>query len=514
MKSTTARTRTSANCEKSVAAKVTEGLVLVFLVIFTVFAPHSIAVTQTAWLLGMLCWVGRFAFFPRPKFQQTPVDYVLLGFFILSGLSAFLSYEPLVSIGKLRAASLFTIVYLFAQNIPSRKVLRLLTLALVASCFINVLFTVGQRIVGSGVKVERLKIESPLYAGGVRPGDTLLKIDGEKITSPDDLANHLATSSTGKGKSRLNIYRQELVPVFQIERGKLLSGSNALEQLGIEAWSRGRDWRASGFFGHYVTYADVVQLILAVAVGLFVSLPFKRRLMGLLLLIGIMGFCYALLLTVTRAAWLGFLVSTAVIVLFGTSRRAILLIGLISLPLIAGGLFFLQQKRNVSFIDQRDQSTTWRQTVWTEGTALLVSKPRHLIFGIGMDSIKSHWREWGMFDNGRIPRGHMHSNLLQIALERGIPALGLWLLLLGVYARTLMRLHGRVQGESTEDAQPGVLGIWIERGLVLGALGGSAGFFVSGLVHYNWGDSEVVMIFYLIMGLTLGLNRVNPEGLR
>jgi len=47
-----------------------------------------------------------------------------------------------------------------------------------------------------------------------------------------------------------------------------------------------------------------------------------------------------------------------------------------------------------------------------------------------MDSIKKHWREWGLFDNGKIPVGHMHSNLLEIALERGVPALLVWLLLL------------------------------------------------------------------------------------
>jgi hypothetical protein len=29
----------------------------------------------------------------------------------------------------------------------------------------------------------------------------------------------------------------------------------------------------------------------------------------------------------------------------------------------------------------------------------------------------------------------------------------------------------------------------------------------SGVVHYNWGDSEVVMIFYLIMGLSLVVER-------
>jgi uncharacterized membrane protein YuzA (DUF378 family) len=49
---------------------------------------------------------------------------------------------------------------------------------------------------------------------------------------------------------------------------------------------------------------------------------------------------------------------------------------------------------------------------------------------------------------------------------------------------------------------------WIERGVLLGALGGLAGFFTSGLVHYNWGDSEVVMVFYMIMGLALAVHRL------
>jgi hypothetical protein len=49
---------------------------------------------------------------------------------------------------------------------------------------------------------------------------------------------------------------------------------------------------------------------------------------------------------------------------------------------------------------------------------------------------------------------------------------------------------------------------WIERGIVLGALGGLVGFMFSGVVHYNWGDSEVVMIFYLLMGLSLVVCRI------
>jgi hypothetical protein len=53
---------------------------------------------------------------------------------------------------------------------------------------------------------------------------------------------------------------------------------------------------------------------------------------------------------------------------------------------------------------------------------------------------------------------------------------------------------------------PGLEGT-IERGIILGAFGGLVGFISSGFVHYNWGDSTVVEIFYLIMALTLIIER-------
>src|SRR6185295_13678887 len=134
-------------------------IILLTLFVFAAFAPHSIAVTQGAWLLGGTCWIIRCFVPPKPKLFRTPIDYLMLGFFILTGLSAVLSYEPLVSIGKLRAASLFTIVYLFAENIPSRKIVRALALTLVASCMINVFFTAVTRVIGRGVKVQGIAAE-------------------------------------------------------------------------------------------------------------------------------------------------------------------------------------------------------------------------------------------------------------------------------------------------------------------------------------------------------------------
>jgi hypothetical protein len=38
-------------------------------------------------------------------------------------------------------------------------------------------------------------------------------------------------------------------------------------------------------------------------------------------------------------------------------------------------------------------------------------------------------------------------------------------------------------------------------GVLLGCFGALIGFFTSGLVHYNIGDGEVAMVFYLLMAV-------------
>src|SRR6185436_9398238 len=139
-----------------------ERLIIAALFLFVIAAPISIAATQFAWAMGLLFWLLRFTIWPRPQLHRTPIDYAMFGFFILTGLSSFLSYEPMVSIGKLRAAMLFTIVYLFAENLRSMRWLRLLVLLLVSSTLVTALFTFGQYLLGRGVKVYDVRAESPL----------------------------------------------------------------------------------------------------------------------------------------------------------------------------------------------------------------------------------------------------------------------------------------------------------------------------------------------------------------
>ena len=479
--------------------------IIACLFLIAAFAPHSIAVSQAAWLLGMALWVARFAFYPRPSLRRSPLDYALVGFFVLSGISGIFSYSPIMSIGKMRAASLFTVVYLLSQNVNSLRLVRLLAFTLIASCMINVFLTAGQLAIGKGVKVHGVSHESPLAKAVFRTrtvnqptpiadGDTIWQVDGNDVGNPEEIAAALAS---GAPFAKVRIYRVEWMPELEVPRGQLLPGTTVLQQLGISGWSRGRDWRATGFFNHWVTYAEVLQLIASLALGIFLAVRAKKRI-SVLLIFAVIGLIFALGMTVTRASWIGFAISVIVMLSLTVTRRTILIVAACALPLVLVSVVVLQQKRGIGFFDRQDQSTSWREMVWREGFELLVSKPRHLLVGVGIDSIKGHWREWGLFDNGRQPIGHMHSNLLQIALERGVPALIVWLILIGLYVRMLWKILRReADGFS--------------KGLALGALGGTIGFFTSGLVHYNWGDSEVVTIFYFIMGLSLIVERTNQR---
>lgn len=369
------------------------------MVLFAIAAPNSIAAAQIAWGLGLVFWVLRFLVWPRPKLHRTPIDYPMFIFFLLTALSSFLSYEPVVSIGKLRAASLFLIVYLFAENIPSRKILNLLAVLLLAATMVNVLYTFGQLAIGRGVKVYGVRPDSPLTGARmvsrikndsvpIQSGDTIEQIDGRPVNSADDLVNALNQSSS-RAPAKLQIYHVEWIGELDVPRGSLLPGATAEQRLGIERWSHGRDRRATGFYNHWTTYAESLQLIGSLALGLFVALPSKRSRNGLLLALALAGICAALLLSVTRASWLSFLLSALLIAACGLSRRALIVIGICMIPVVLGGLFVLQQKRQVGFFDKKDDSIAWRQKIWKEGFHLLTSNPRHLAVGVGMDSIKA-----------------------------------------------------------------------------------------------------------------------------
>ncbi len=511
-----------------------ERAAFVFMILMFVCAPHSIAATQISWLTGMFIWVVRMFLKPRPPLVRTPLDAALWVFFAWSIITSIFSYDPLTSLDKLRNVALFLIFYYVVNVVRTKRAVVFLALAIITSTMVSVVWTPIERIVGRGVEIVGLSQESPLSKALLMNGDTLLKANNRKIKTPDDLIAEMQE----KELTELFVYRPDYYFKVTVKHADLLGGASAFERLGVSDWKRSRNWRSAGFYGHYTTFAEVLQLVASLTFGLFIAaLGTKRRkdaetrrhgdteeknqfehqiaasprprVSVSLLAVCLAGMSFALLLTVTRASQLAFLISAAVIILIVGNRKMILASAAIILPIALIGLFFLQQSRQVGFFDLNDNSIKDRLTFYRKGFNLWTQNTRNLTLGVGMDSTKRYINEWNLFDNDGKPMGHFHSTPLQLLVERGLPGLFLWLWVLWIYGRTLLRVESRKSKvESREDEisrenEISPITDWRTRGILLGCFGGLVGFSASGLVHFNLGDAEVAMVFFMLMGLSI-----------
>ncbi len=531
--------------ENSVA-KWLERIAFVFLILMVLSAPHSIAATQIAYLSGMFFWTIRLFIKPRPKFVRTPLDFALWSFFGWSILSAALSYAPDISLGKLRGVALFLIFYFVVNNLRNIRAVKFLAATLIFSCMASVLWLPIERAYGRGVQVAGIKAES-IFAKAIefnhdiylsakgrdpRPlddsksedavpspvieGDAITRAGVVSVRTPEELVAEIEKNDV----TYLENFHNPLYFSIKVRRADLLDGTTALEKLGIDSWKPNRNWRYAGFYGQIITYAEVLQMIMSLALGLFiagfenkgdakkkrdrfsvetkVARPFLkspcRRAASLVLLFCLAGMSFALLMTATRAAQLALLVSALTIVLANGSRKMLAALAILILPIALLGYFFVRQNRTIDIDGKGDVSVSYRQTVYREAFNLWTSSPRNFFLGVGMDSAKRYKEAWHLFDDGRLEASHFHSTPLQLLAERGLPALLLWIWILCIYVRTLRR---GIQNPNSED--------WQTRGILLGCLGGLVGFFVSSLVNYSLGDSEVAMVFYLLTGIGVAL---------
>src|SRR5205085_10270806 len=116
----------------------------------------------------------------------------------------------------------------------------------------------------------------------------------------------------------------------------------------------------------------------------------------------------------------------------------------------------------------------------------------HPQFGHGMDAVHEHWNEWGFPGTDML---HAHSTPIQLAFDRGLPALLFWLWLMLVFWRLVARAER--MWRDAPDA--------LTHGLALGIMGALAGFLASSLVNYNFGDSEVALLVWWMMGAVVVL---------
>lgn len=280
-------------------------------------------------------------------------------------------------------------------------------------------------------------------------------------------------------------------------RAVIQSGETGAERLGLTG-SPGRSFRVTGFYSHYETYAEVLQLIAALAVGMLIATPKKRSRTSIILIASTLLIVSALIMTSTRAAMAGFAIAVVVMAVASARRRTIIVAGLSILILAPLAVISLERSRGITIFDPKEGSTAYRLEVWREAAGLIKGHP---VQGIGKGSEGKLKDQLGLYDQGRLPPSHFHSTPIQIATWWGLPALAFYVALMTIFGIESYRLSRTLKASGQNDA-------W---GLVLGGLGALVAFNVSSLVHFNFGDGEVVMTFWLLTGLVFAVRRWTTE---
>jgi putative inorganic carbon (HCO3(-)) transporter len=241
--------------------------------------------------------------------------------------------------------------------------------------------------------------------------------------------------------------------------------------------------RISGFMGQWMTFSGLLMLALVALAAYFVCLDWRRQWWAVPA--GITMFA-AIYLSQTRSAMLGLIAGFFVVLLLRRPRATALLLTLVP------ALFFLSPSR----IQERFRAGWHTQDPNTRNRIELAETSLRLIrdnpwFGVGPKNVSREAPRYrGSRDYPDWMYQHMHNNLLQIAAERGIPGLllFLWFLirLLWDAWRVFVRSSRDPASGETLMAATAALGCW-------------AALMVSGFFEYNFGDSEVLMLFLFIM---------------
>jgi hypothetical protein len=95
----------------------------------------------------------------------------------------------------------------------------------------------------------------------------------------------------------------------------------------------------------------------------------------------------------------------------------------------------------------------------------------------------------------------VHDSALQILVELGVAGLLAWLWIWAAFFTEAVRLLRWLPAAAIR-----------ERTLVAGSIAAIAGFLIAGMSEHNFGDSEVVMLAWMIMALPFTVRGARTEG--
>ena len=248
--------------------------------------------------------------------------------------------------------------------------------------------------------------------------------------------------------------------------------------------------RIKAFMGHYMTQAGLLAMFVALALAMAIFGKGKARyLWGA----GALAAGAALEMTLTRSAWIGVAVAACVLVFIWKPKFVLVV------PVLVAVVFFASpeavKRRVLSIFTLQGYSNRMRIEYLRAGAGIIRDYP---LLGTGPDTVDMVFQspKYGLSDEAK-RNVHLHNTIVQIAAERGLPAAAAWLVFIVWVGVSLVK----VVRARDPDRLP----------LAAGGLAALAVLVVAGLFEYNFGDSEITILFlYLITMPFAGGEGVRP----
>jgi putative inorganic carbon (HCO3(-)) transporter len=240
--------------------------------------------------------------------------------------------------------------------------------------------------------------------------------------------------------------------------------------------------RIHGPISHYMTYSGWLLLCIGVMLGELLLNP--ERKVWLVLPPVVLG-TLALFLSYTRNAWVG-LAAGLLVLAAGWKRRLLLVYPVLALVIWIAFPRAIRE-RVISIVDLRQASNYDRLCMTISGLEMVRDHP---LTGVGLAMVSRLYPLYRRDDAPRWRVPHLHNNVVQIAAERGLPALAAYLWLIGAYVVTTWRALPRLTGPP--------------RAVVAGSLTAIVAITIAGLFEYNFWNASVQYLTLVIMGAGMG----------
>jgi len=271
----------------------------------------------------------------------------------------------------------------------------------------------------------------------------------------------------------------------------------------LQSWSRAEllrfaratPVRAQGTLRHYVIFAGTLMPIGCLAWSMMLSAQPRKPMLRVLFVIIFLSLAMTIIATQTRAPIAGLAVGCFVALLLLAGMRVRMWgIGLLG-GLILVATFWIHHFRRLGWIGVHDAGTSYRLLMWQDGLRLV---RQHPWFGVGMGTVVNHWQEWNIRAYALYHvQYHFHSDLVQLAVERGLPTLAAWLWFVVANLIFLVGLFGRVRQRSRFAA-----------GVVVGVFASFVALLVPSLVEFCLNDETLVMLLFFYFGMAVAIDRM------